>query len=204
MVTMTRRIAVALGLVACAMFLAVNAAEAILITFTENSWTYNAPPPNTQNTSLTPDEFLAQGIMVSDVYQYADDRDPWNTLDPVGLAPSTSDTPGVIEFVVPTNAVTVEWWFQSFNERTVNVEAYNSSGDLLDSFSYGGSGPVNGTDTLTGFEIAEIRFFDHTVGAFPGISSIDFEPVPEPATMLMLGGLGAGLAGATKLRGRKK
>jgi hypothetical protein len=99
--------------------------------------------------------------------------------------------------------VTVEWWFQSFTERTINVEAYNSSGDLLDSFSYGGSGPVSGTDTLTGLEISEIRFFDGTEGAFPGISSIDFEPVPEPATMLMLGGLGAGLAAFKKLRRKK-
>lgn len=204
MVTMRRRIAVALGLVACAMFLGVNAADAILITFTENSWTYDTPPPNTQNTSLTSDEFLAQGILIQDVYQYADDRDPWNTLDPVGLAPSTSDAPGVIEFVVPTNAVTVEWWFQSFTTRTINVEAYNSSGVLLDSFSYGGSGPVNGSDTLTGLMITEIRFFDHSVGAFPGISSIDFEPVPEPATILMLGCLGAGLAGVRKLRRKKK
>ena len=204
MVTMRRRIAVTLGLVACAMFIGANAADAILITFTENSWTYDAPPPNTQNTSLTSDEFVAQGILIQDVYQYADDRDVWNTLDPVGLAPSTTDTPGVIAFVVPTNAVTVEWWFQSFDERTIHVEAYNSSGDLLDEFEYGGEGPINGTDTLTGFEIAEIRFFDHTVGAFPGISSIDFEPVPEPATILMLGCLGAGLAGATKLRRKKK
>jgi hypothetical protein len=201
---MIRRAALAVLILVFAMSLGLNRADALLITFTENGWSYPGPPPNTQNTSLTADEFLAQGILIQDVYQYADDRDPWDTLDPVGLAPSTSGAPGVIEFVVPTGAVTVEWWFQSFTTRTIHVEAYNSSGVLLDSFSYGGSGPVNGSDTLIGGMITEIWFFDHTVGAFPGISSIDFEPIPEPATMLMLGGLGAGLAGAKKLRRKKK
>ena len=202
MVMMKRRIAVVLGLVACAMFLGVNAAEAILINFTENGWVYGTPPPNSQNTSLASNDFQAQGIMVSGVYQYADDRDPWDTVDPVGLAPLSSSAPGVIEFIVPTNAVTVEWWFESSLARTINIVAYNAGG-VVESFSSGPAEMDSGSVTLTGSMITQIQFFDGAPGAFPGVSSIEFEPVPEPATMLMLGCLGAGLAGATKLRRKK-
>jgi len=199
---MTRRIVVVLGLVACATFVGVNAAEAILINFTENGWTGT---PNAQNFSVTPNDFLAQGITVSGVYQYADDRDPWDTYDQVGLAPSGGSTPGVIEFIVPTNAVTVEWWFQSSLERTINIVAYNAAGGVVQNFSSTPAADIDShSTTLTGSMITEIRFFDGAPGAFPGVSSIDFEPIPEPATMLMLGCLGAGLAGATKLRRKKE
>ena len=40
-------------------------------------------------------------------------------------------------------------------------------------------------------------------GLIEVVDDIDFTPIPEPTTMLMLGGLSAGLAGARKLRKKK-
>ena len=38
---------------------------------------------------------------------------------------------------------------------------------------------------------------------FFAVDDMRYTPIPEPATMLMLGGLGAGLASARKLRRKK-
>ena len=44
---------------------------------------------------------------------------------------------------------------------------------------------------------------DPNVGLIEIVDNINFTPIPEPTTMLMLGGLSAGLAGARKLRRKK-
>ena len=201
---MTKRLTFAACAVAFAMLLGATGAEAIIITFTENLAVIPAPPwqdPVQPGPGLPTNEFAAQGILVTDVYQYVDTRDPW---DDVGLATVYDQffvgQVGVIDFIVPTNSLMVDWWINS--SATIYVEAYDTSAILVDSFSYTAPGSLlSGTDTLTGSMISQMRFFDS--GGYPGISTLEFEPIPEPMTMLMLGGLGAGLAGAKKLRRKK-
>jgi hypothetical protein len=192
-----------LGFMACiamgALFLGAQAADAILITFAENDWVFSGP--RDQNLSLASDEFAFEGILLDDVYQYVDDRDVFD--EQIGIAPDRGSI-GTIDFIVPTNAVTVDWWFEIVSivgGDAVLVEAYDSSGTLLDSFSYTGSG--SGTDTLNGYLISRLEFYNPSGYEFPAISAVEFEPIPEPATMFILGGLCAGVAGATRLRRRK-
>ena len=190
---MTKKLMLAICAVGVAMLLAMTAAEAIVVTFTENGWTYTGS--QWQN-PLAGNEFSAQGILLTNAYQYGDFRDPW---DGVGIA-TLSDQVAVIDFIVATNSVAVDWWIDL--GYTIYAEAYDVAGAPVDSFTYtSGGGVLSGTDTLTGPMIAQIHYYD--TGGFPGISTLDFQPVPEPATMLMLGGLGAGLASARKLRRKK-
>ena len=81
------------------------------------------------------------------------------------------------------------------------MAAYDSGDALLDSFSYTGSG--SGTDTLDGYWISRIEFYNPSGYQFPAIAALEFEPIPEPATLLMVGGLCAGLAGARRFRRKK-
>jgi hypothetical protein len=100
-----------LGFMACiamgALFLGAQAADAILITFAENDWVFSGP--RDQNLSLASDEFAFEGILLDDVYQYVDDRDVFD--EQIGIAPDRGSI-GTIDFIVPTNAVTVDWWFE--------------------------------------------------------------------------------------------
>ncbi len=191
------------GLVACVvavgLFLAAQSADAILITFAENDWIFSGT--RDQNLSLGYDEFASWGILLGDVYQYVDDRDPF--AENVGIAPNRSGV-GTVEFIVPTNAVTVNWWFEIVSivgGDTIRVEAYDSNDTLLDSFNHVGSS--SGTDTLYGSLISRLEFYNPSGYEFPAISALQFEPIPEPATVLILSGLCAGLAGARKIRRRK-
>jgi len=191
------------GIIACvaavALLLAAQPADAILITFAENDWLFSGT--RDQNLSLGYDEFASEGILLADVYQYVDDRDAFD--EQIGIAPNRSSV-GVIDFIVPTNSVTVEWWFEIVSivgGDTIWVGAYDASDTLLDSFSYTGS--ASGTDTLDGYLISRIEFYNPSGYEFPAISALEFEPIPEPATMLMIGGVCAGMACATRLRRRK-
>jgi|GEM_PF-2652196 len=191
------------GFIACVaavvLLLAAQSADAILITFAENDWVYSGT--RDQNLSLGSDEFETEGILLGDVYQYIDDRDAFD--EQIGIAPNRSNI-GTIDFIVPTNSVTVDWWFEIVSivgGDAIWVEAYDSSDTLLDSFTYTGSG--SGTDTLDGYLISRLEFYNPSGYEFPAISALQFEPIPEPATMLIVGGLCAGLTGASRLRRRK-
>ena len=191
------------GLAACVgvvvLFLAAQSADAILITFAENDWDFSGT--RDQNLSLGSGEFASEGIVLTDVYQYVDDRDTFD--EQIGIAPDRSSI-GTVDFIVPTNSVTVDWWFEIVpivGGDAISVEAYDSNDTLLDSFSYTGSG--SGTDTLDGYLISRIEFYNPSGYEFPAISALAFEPIPEPATLLILGGLCAGVAGTSRLRRRK-
>ena len=189
-----KKLTLAACAVAVAMLLAMTGAEAITITFTENGRNLAVPPAPWQYTP-GPAEF-GPDILVTSVYQYADFGDPFDGVGISALPLGDPGATGIIDFVVPTYAVTVDWWAPY---DTLYVEAYDDGGFLVDSFT--GPSSSSGTDTLDGGLISSIEFHDY--GGSVAISTLTFQPIPEPATMLMLGGLSAGLAGARKLRKKK-
>ena len=199
-----KRLTITVWLATFAMLFSVQGAQAILIDFTENGWTSYTSPR--EENAISSDAFLAHGsIYVYDVYQYGDDRDLVD--EGIGIAP-TNDEQGVIDFVVPTNAVTFDWWFEisvtSPDPLEITVIAYDAGNNVEASFVTSGKGLVSGTETLTGSLISRIVFWNSNNGyEFPAIATLSYEPIPEPVTMLMLGGLGAGLAGARRLIRRK-
>ena len=202
---MATRLAFGFCIVALVLFLHVNSTEAVVITFTENGWTTFTPPRQENLPPPLPSDAFP-GIEVSNAYQYGDILDP--AADDIGIAPEYG-TAGVIVFDIPTNAVTVDWWRNSsdlimYPELCIWLEAYDGTDTLLDSFSSSGRGFDSGSSTLEGPMISKILFYEDNNGyEYPAISTLSFEPIPEPATMLILGGLGAGLVGARKLRRRK-
>jgi hypothetical protein len=196
---MSKKVRFIACLAVVALFLAAQSADAILITFAENDWVYSST--RDQNLSLGPDEFESEGILLTDVYQYIDDRDAFD--EQIGIAPNRGSV-GTVDFIVPTNSVTVDWWFEIVSivgGDAIWVEAYDSGDTLLDSFTYTGS--ASGTDMLDGYLISRIEFYNPSGYEFPAISALQFEPIPEPATVLIVGGLCAGVAGASRLRRRK-
>ena len=179
-----------LAIFICTIF-SYNLADAKTITFMEHGFTY---PPMTWR-SLVGNEWATEGIMLTNVYWYADPQDPF---DQRGISPSmhsVPSNPGIISFIRPTNSVIINWVI--IYGEDITIEAYNNDHLLLDSFTQSVAG--SGTITLSGSSIASLEF--HDLGGTIGISTLTFSaPVPEPTTMLLLGSGLIGLAGY----GRKK
>jgi hypothetical protein len=152
-----------------------TAANATVIDFTE----VFSDPPQASHT-LVGDEWEAYGIHTANAYWYADTRDPF---DQMGLANSSSGIPAVVTFLDGTNAVTIDWI--TIISNTINIDAYNGAGTLLDSFSYAGTGTESGTVTLAGAGISYLEWYDS--GGTVSISTLTFNEVPAPATLLLMG-----------------
>lgn len=154
------------------------------------------------------------GVWFQECYRAIDIRDPW--VDPYPLDGANFSifngtlqqnyieaVEGRINFDYATPYVSFDWW--TIGDEQLTITAFNSVGISQGSLSgLGGNGSVDyGTVTFNG-DISYLKF--HNDGGFVSISTLRYEspigsPVPEPATLVLLG---AGLIGVGAFRFRRK
>ena len=85
----------------------------------------------------------------------------------------------------PISSLTFSW---AIFGNSVYADAYDASGNLVDSFSSVG-GPTHGQATLSGWGITRVSWHDGDVQV--GVDSMSWTPIPAPGAIL-LGGIGVG------------
>jgi len=142
------------------------------------------------------DQFADYGVTFEDVYRYIDPQDPFG--DDHGISNGVyqdqlvSATLGMVYFTNPTSFVMIDWWVIAGPTTELIVEVFDSSNNLLDSFTTPASA-YSGTETLMGSGlISYMTFTNH--GGQTQIANITFAPVPAPGAVL-LGGIGVVLVG---------
>jgi hypothetical protein len=155
-------------------------------------------------------QYAGYGVTFFEVYRYIDSRDPF--IDPFpdvngnfgisngflaqNFVPSTDAT---IFFTFPTPYFSFDWWTIGTNALT--IEAFNSGG-VLQASSVGLLGSGSGLFG-PGLDISYVQF--HNDGGFVQLANIDYEtPIPEPATLMLLGSGLLGMGGISALRFRRK
>jgi hypothetical protein len=109
-------------------------------------------------------------------------------------------TTNVFSVIFNDLASSVTAYWVSVGGNDVFATAYDSSNNILDTFSATGLSDITyGTTTFSeSAGIAKISFHDHT--AFIGVGKLDFQTVPLPPTVFLLGSGLLGLAGWRRLR----
>jgi hypothetical protein len=183
-----------LTIMAAVAIMAVGSANAVPYTMDFTNATLNIGAAS--QIDLT-NQYAAFGLSFNSIYRYIDSRDPF---DQYGISNGTANqngTPaatGTVTFTSATNFVTFDWWTIDRNDCVVT--AFDASNNVLGNFVGNGQGTY--TINATGIKFLTL----HDDGGFAQISNLTYDrnPVPEPATMTLLG---LGLLGAGVARRRR-
>ena len=197
------KLKLALSLMAMVMFMAAGSAYAMPYTMDFTNATLDLGAVT--QIDLT-NQYSTFGLNFSHIYRYIDAIDPFDGFGisngNIAETGATAAT-GSIIFASTTNFVSFDWL--TINGNCV-ITAFDASNNVLSTFvgnssnGNNGSGVIYGTNTINATGIKYLALHDD--GGSVGISNLTYDrnPVPEPATMLLLG---IGLLGAGIIRRKK-